>query len=243
MPAGGTLTLAVRHGLREGPPDLAAARWCVAEVRDTGAGMDAGTQRRIFDPFFTTKTDGTGLGLATSFASVQQMGGTITVTSEPGAGSTFRIWLPQADAATPEAAFPATPREAVPEVTRRHVLIVDDDDAVREVMRRELSASHDVHVARSGDEALRVADALGERLSVMVTDIMMPGMRGTDLAARLADRWPSVRVLFVTGFPGDRATAGVLEAPGTALLTKPFTGTQLRQAVADLLAPAATPEA
>jgi two-component system, cell cycle sensor histidine kinase and response regulator CckA len=196
-------------------------------VTDTGCGMDAATQAKIFEPFFTTKAEGkgTGLGLSTVFGIVHQSGGRIAVESEVGEGTTFTVLLPRSD----DAPVHEEEREdaVVPAVGSGSVLVVEDDDAIRELVRTVLEgAGYDVRVAPDGEAALRGPDA-----DLLITDMLMPGMTGGELADRFLQRAPGTRILFVSGYTGE---AGAPD-DGASFLAKPFTPTALLRQVQALL--------
>ena len=228
MPQGGRLTLEtagvvldeeyVRHhvGAAAGPHVMLA-------VADTGCGMDAATQRRLFEPFFTTKGagKGTGLGLATVYGIVKQSGGNIWVYSEPGVGTTFKIYLPRVEAEpTPR---PARETEVVPGEGQR-VLMVEDDPALRELFAQMIETlGYRVTVAANGGEALLAVEEQGLRPHLLITDVVMPGMGGRVLAERLGRIQPGLKVLYTSGYTDDAIVHhGVLD-PRTPFLQKPFT--------------------
>ncbi len=209
------------------------------EVRDTGRGMSAELQSRIFEPFFTTKPGGrgTGLGLSAAYGIVQQHGGTITVTSALGAGTTFFITLPATTAPT-EPAGATAPVSSAPASTGERVLVVEDDAVFALLMRRLLVAlGYEVMLAGSVQEAMQHLAAAPSPVDVVITDVIMPGGSGLELAGQLALSHPQVPVLFMSGY-----TAEQLERTGRgvrsslALLEKPFTQEQLGRAVRDALA-------
>jgi signal transduction histidine kinase len=202
-------------------------------VIDTGHGMDAATQARIFEPFFTTKGpgEGTGLGLAMTYGIVKQSGGWIWVYSEIGRGTAFKIYLPMT--AGPAAEAPAATRRVADRArTDETVLLVEDQDEVRDLASRVLQRfGYHVLPARSGDEALRVAEDHPQRISLLLTDVVMPGLSGKEVAERLTALRPGLRVLYMSGYTDNIiAQHGVL-APGTAFISKPFTPDSLATAV------------
>jgi signal transduction histidine kinase/ActR/RegA family two-component response regulator len=213
MPDGGTVTLRTRH--------VAGRLWI--EVSDTGVGMSAETRARAFDPFFTTKSvgAGTGLGLSMVFSTVTRLGGSVSVESAPGQGTTFRLWFPLVDAVVGQ----GDEQAAGPPL---RVLVVDDDPGLRDAFARSLErAGLDVAMASSGEQALELVD---ERLDVLVTDVRMPGIGGAELARRVRRQWPRVAVVFCTGF----ADESELSVEGKALgvvLEKPFHLRRLHAAV------------
>ena len=227
MPDGGRLDVRLRHGAAPAHGDVELI------VRDTGVGMPPDVLAQVFEPFFTTKElgHGTGMGLATVYGIVQQAGGTIGVESVPGHGTTFTVRLPGVAAAP----------DAVPVVTRiagrgrgEQVLLVEDDDAVREFAARTLrEAGYAVTGSRSGIDAL-LAMRTAPRPDLMVTDVVMPGMSGRDLADRLRERWPSLPVAYVSGYPQDRLRTADGELP---FLTKPYSRQDLLALVESCLTP------
>ena len=241
MPQGGTLTLETAN--MEIHADYAAEHWpakpgryVMVAISDTGIGMDAETQRRIFEPFFTTKPvgQGTGLGLATVYGIVKQSEGYIWVYSEPGLGTTFKIFLPRVDE------LPDDKRsDAAAEVAaggHETILLVEDNPALREVTRRQLAASgYSVLVAVDGEAAEALAGAYAGTIDLLLTDVVMPKLGGGELAERLAASRPGLPVLFMSGYTdGALAQHGVLKE-GVALLEKPFSGEKLVRAVRELL--------
>ncbi len=237
MPDGGRLTIQTRRiefedrlTLRDF--SLAIGRYVVIQVSDTGTGMSAEVQERLFEAFFTTKDvgRGTGLGLATVHGIVKQAGGAIFVYSEVGQGSVFKVYLPwQGD--EPERREPASAASAGLTGTER-VLLVDDDESVRALAKRALDgAGYEVHPHGNPVEALALLKADAVPFDLLVTDVVMPRMQGTELAKAFLAANPRGRVLFVTGFT-DRPID--LDQP-TQLLPKPFAPSALLRAVRDLL--------
>jgi CheY-like chemotaxis protein len=228
MPDGGRLTIAAARGPAEIPgrprPSTGTVRlW----VSDTGAGMTPEVQARIFEPFFTTKGSGkgTGLGLATVHAIVTQHGGTVTVRSAPGQGTTFDVLLPAAEGV---AVLPVeTQRPVAVGGNGETIVLVEDDAGVRDVARRILGRLG-YRVLAAGDAAtgLDLLSGASRRVDLLVTDVVMPGMSGPELAARARDVRPDLPVLFVSGYP-DRPEA---EGQGP-LLAKPFTPDALADCV------------
>jgi two-component system cell cycle sensor histidine kinase/response regulator CckA len=202
------------------------------DVRDNGIGMDAATQARIFDPFFTTKAvgQGTGLGLATVYGIAKQSSGYVWVQSAPGEGSTFTVYLPRAldQARGAEAETPA--REPVAEV----ILLVEDEDGVRRLARRALELhGYQVLEAESGAQALELA-ATDASIALLLTDVMMPGLLGPDVAKAMHELRPTVPVLYMSGHTEEVARAGLLD-PAVPFLAKPFGPGQLAAKVRDVL--------
>jgi PAS domain S-box-containing protein len=221
MPTGGRLLIEAR-------PDGAES---LLVVEDTGVGMDEATLERAFEPFFTTKPPGagTGLGLATVYGIVRQSEGTISVTSAVGEGTRFEVRLA---ATAPEADAPA-PEAAVRSRASGRVLLVEDEALVRDVLAEMLrDRGFEVVAAAGPDEALGLLPAL-DAIDLLITDVVMPGMDGRELARRLADERPGLRTLFVSGHP----TRGeeVDGAPGAAFLQKPFRSEELLEKARELL--------
>jgi two-component system cell cycle sensor histidine kinase/response regulator CckA len=211
-------------------------------VSDTGVGMDASLQARLFEPFFTTKErgKGTGLGLSTTYGIVKQSGGSIWVYSEPGHGTTFKIYLPRCE--EPLDAREAPPAAATPRPGSETVLLVEDEPEVRRLVEKLLRMQgYTVLSAGSPAEAISAAGASPGTIAILVTDVIMPGMNGRELARVLASERPAMRVLYMSGYT-DAAIAqqGILQ-PGTAFLSKPFTPDALARKVREVLdGPAAT---
>jgi two-component system, cell cycle sensor histidine kinase and response regulator CckA len=219
MPAGGVLTLRTADVERRDPiPEGPEGAWVRITVSDTGVGMDAQTRAHLFEPFFTTKEQGkgTGLGLSTVYGTIAQCGGHIRVDSEPGRGTTFEIYLPRDEA--PLAAPPPPPvAEALPG-GRETILLVEDDDAVRDFVRFVLSTlGYHVLEAADGAQALNVAGAYDGRIDLLLSDVVMPKMNGVELARRLAQARPAIKVIHMSGYAGEAVPGG--HAP---LINKPF---------------------
>jgi two-component system, cell cycle sensor histidine kinase and response regulator CckA len=211
--------------------------WVRLQVEDTGEGMDAETLERIFEPFFTTKGRGrgTGLGLPTVYGVVTQSGGHITVASTPGDGSRFDVHLPAVTPAPTPAPAVAAPGPAAA-TSSGTILLVEDDASVRSLAHRALErAGYTVLVAQDGLEAVAVAEAHAEQLDVLVTDVVMPGMRGPDVARHLRLRQPDLRVLFMSGYAEDALGPDGVLAFGS-FLAKPFRTAELVARVAQVLA-------
>jgi CheY-like chemotaxis protein len=205
-------------------------------VSDTGEGMDAATQSRVFEPFFTTKEKGkgTGLGLATVYGIVKQSNGYITVESEPGRGACFRIYLPRV-AAPEEAEAESRGAPAVPP-GRETVLVVEDQDEVRDLALEFLrSQGYVVLEASNGAQALEIAGRHPGRIDLLMTDVIMPGISGPELAKQLTAVRPETRVLYVSGYTEESiGQHGVLEK-GTEFLSKPFSRDTLSRKLREIL--------
>jgi CheY-like chemotaxis protein len=189
--------------------------------------MSAETRKRIFEPFFTTKAKGrgTGLGLATVYGIVKQSGGTVWVYSEPGEGTSFKIYLPR----VLREKTPVTPRPARRDVGGTEgILVVEDDHSVRELTRRILAAAgYAVTVAANGADALRLFENLADRVDLVLTDVVMPDMNGPELAKSLKHRKPGLRTLYMSGYTDNAIVHhGVLDE-GTHFIAKPFSAEDL----------------
>lgn len=241
MPAGGKLMLETRNidldeEYAERHPPLSAGRYVVLSVTDTGIGMDEQTQSRIFEPFFTTKEmgKGTGLGLATVYGVIKQSNGYIWVYSEPGVGSTFKVYLPRVDQLADEngAGNQALPH---PPLRTETILLVEDEESLRNLTRTFLNKRGCIVLdAKNGAEAIDVARKYCNRIDILLTDMVMPGMNGRVLAEHLTRNRPEMRVLFMSGYAGFTDT-GFLST-GNILLSKPFTREALFQKLDEVLA-------
>ncbi len=241
MPTGGVLRIETsRITVPREDVACAAGDYVVLTVSDTGHGMDESVRRRIFDPFFTTKPPGkgTGLGLSTVFGIVEQSGGKVYVESAPGRGARFTIYLPRATRdATPSNARPAY--EAEPGYSARAtVLLVEDEPVLRNVSQRALeNEGYTVLTAEDGFEAVAVAETFSGTIDLVITDIVLPGLNGRALAARLRERRPEVEVLYMTGYTDDEILRRGLMDDQVNLLDKPFNATQLLDAARRAIRP------
>jgi two-component system cell cycle sensor histidine kinase/response regulator CckA len=240
MPGGGRITVRTANAdLDAFDPALQEARpgpYVVLTLSDNGTGMDPDTLQKIFEPFFTTKPlgVGTGLGLATVYGIVEQSGGFIRVESELGAGTAFRIFLPRIAVAAGE---PVAGRIAQTcNGGCETVLVVEDQADVRKLATGILTRNgYRLLQAGNGGEALALAAAFPESIDLLVTDVIMPGMTGRELASRLQSLRPSLKVLYTSGYSSDViARQGVLDA-GVAYLPKPFAPIDLAAKVRELL--------
>src|SRR3989442_1702908 len=209
--------------------------YAMVAVTDTGVGMDATVRAHLFEPFFTTKEvgKGTGLGLATVYGIVKQSDGYISVYSEVGRGTSFKIYLPRIDTPAPIQASPAKDR---PDRGTETILVVDDEPAVLSLSRRALDAQgYVVLTASDASDAMRVVERHGGTIHLLLTDVVMPGLSGRELADRLATRRPGIRVLYMSGYPGDAVVQPGPLPHGSAFLQKPFSPDGLARKVRDVL--------
>src|SRR6266566_3119134 len=209
--------------------------YAMVAVTDTGVGMDATVRAHLFEPFFTTKEvgKGTGLGLATVYGIVKQSDGYISVYSEVGRGTSFKIYLPRIDTPAP---IPASPAKDRPDRGTETILVVEDEPAVLSLSRRALEAQGYVVLAASdASDAMRVVERHGGTIHLLLTDVVMPGLSGRELADRLATRRPGIRVLYMSGYPGDAVVQHGALPHGSAFLQKPFSPDGLARKVRDVL--------
>jgi CheY-like chemotaxis protein len=233
MPEGGRVTVSLRD--EDGGGGRLAGPCVRLTVSDTGVGMDENTRTHMFDPFFTTKSSGTGLGLSLVRDAVVQSGGAVAVESAPGRGSSFHVFWPRcagetaAPAGAGAAAIVRAPRRA-------SVLVVEDDDAVRRFSVRSLErAGYQVLTAADGAEALRISDAHEGAFDVVVVDVVLPRVRGTEVALRLRARQPTARILFMSGYKTEPESLPRSAKGAAAFLQKPFTGAALADRVRTLV--------
>jgi signal transduction histidine kinase/CheY-like chemotaxis protein len=242
MPNGGKLTLETANvSIDEESlgryPELKAGHYVMLAVTDTGAGMDEAVKARIFEPFFTTKDvgQGTGLGLSTCYGIVKQSGGHVSVYSEPGRGTTFKIYLPQAD--RPAGPSPERPASSALPGGTETILLVEDDPALREMAATLLTRlGYKVWAAANGLEALSLKQKPNVgHIDLLFTDVVMPHMSGKELADRVSSMQPQTRILFTSAYTENAAIhQGVLDK-GVALLQKPFTPSALAHKLREVL--------
>jgi signal transduction histidine kinase len=242
MPRGGQLTIETTNveldGISTGlPSSCEPGSYVMLTVTDTGCGMDAETQTRIFEPFFTTKEHGkgTGLGLATVYGIVKQSGGAIQVSSALGKGATFKIYLPRVEGEAESLTSASAPDASL--CGSETILLVEDEEMVRALAQAILERyGYTVLAAKNSADALRFAQEESTPLHLLLTDTIMPGMNGPELAERILAIRPSMKVLFMSGYT-DRALAyKAAQESGTAFLQKPFTPQSLGVKVREMLA-------
>ncbi|MGB2635884.1 MAG: PAS domain S-box protein [Candidatus Acidiferrum sp.] len=241
MPNGGKLVIETAnaeldHSYMASHPLMKVGPYIQLVVTDSGTGMDAETQAHIFEPFFTTKEKGkgTGLGLATVYGIVKQSGGFIWVYSELGKGTSFKIYLPRLDQVEDQIGAPHNPVE-VPMGTET-VLLTEDEQDVREIAREFLeSGGYSVIEAKDGAEAIQLAAKHRGKIQLLVTDMVMPGMTGQELAVRLQSEHPGLCVVFMSGYSEHAATEMANADPSVRLLTKPFSRAAILRTVGESL--------
>jgi CheY-like chemotaxis protein len=207
-------------------------------VSDTGCGMDAATQARIFEPFFTTKEKGrgTGLGLSTVYGIVKQSGGNIWVYSEPGQGTTFKIYLPRELSAKMTVTASRLAAIQTPPTGTETILLVEDEEAVRDVTKRILrEAGYTVLTAATASDALLTCQAHRGKVHLLLTDVVMPQMSGRVLAERLLLARPEIKVIHMSGYADDAILHHGTLAPGTHFIGKPFSAADLTKKVREVL--------
>jgi len=240
MPQGGQLTLEAANveldasyvGSHEG---ILPGPYVMLAVSDTGIGMDAETQAHMFEPFFTTKEQGSGLGLATVYGIVKQSGGDVWVCSELGKGTTFKVYLPRIEQAAEVVEASDRGGEEAPQGSE-NILLVEDEEAVRCLVKETLKGKgYEVLEAKGAHEALEVVDRHKEAIHVLLTDVVMPQISGTELAKLLAPLHPETKVLYMSGYTENAAFRQCLLDPGTPVLQKPFTLDALTRKLREVL--------
>jgi len=241
MPNGGKIVIETSNAELDdaycaGRPYVKPGRFVKVAVSDTGHGMSEEVKRHIFEPFFTTKAkgSGTGLGLAMAYGAVKQAGGSIEVYSEDGKGTTFKIYLPRVEGGAPKPVKDDLPQKL--QGGTETVLLVEDEDAVRNMCARILEdLGYRVHQASNGKEAIALSDGYGGRIDLLMTDMVMPGMNGGDLATQLILHRPDMMVLYTSGYTEDVIVHhGVLDDE-VSFLPKPYSPSVLAKKVRELL--------
>ena len=241
MPDGGTLTFTTENRVVDANPSgvgiyrMTPGDYVLLRVRDTGVGMDEETQRQIFEPFFTTKEvgKGTGLGLATAYGIVNQSGGYVRVRTAPGQGAEFMIYLPRTDALAEKSAHPERRDDGPASGT---ILVVEDEPAVRSALERMLIAGgYKVVPAENGTEALKLFDAGKDDIDLLITDLVMPGMGGRDLARQCSAIRDSLKVIYISGYTRDSLLSPQTFEEGTEFIEKPFTSDAILDRIARVL--------
>jgi CheY-like chemotaxis protein len=242
MPNGGKLIIQTGAALLDETysrrhPAVVAGSYATLSISDAGCGMTPEVKAHLFEPFFTTKPTGmgTGLGLATSYGIIKQAGGHITAYSEVGKGTTFVIYLPLAEKEA-ETQVPQPAATELPSGTEA-ILLVEDEATVRDLVGTVLrELGYKVQEAGNGEEALRVIEQNGgQKIDLLITDLVMPHMGGKELAAHMQAAYPDTKILFMSGYTGEFIIQqGELE-PGTAFLQKPFVPSVLARKVREML--------
>ena len=241
MPRGGTLTVKTENAdLREDfarkHPGASPGSYVVLSVTDTGTGMDSHTLVHLFEPFFTTKEPGkgTGLGLSMVYGIVKQSGGYITVESELGRGTTFRIYLPRVDDLEESSENESAP--ATRTAGTGTILLVEDEDAVRSLVESILTADgYKILVADSAGHAVKLCRTHEAEIDILLTDVVMPGVSGPELAKNLLSLRPALKVIYMSGYAGEYLDDEGVSAEGVALLQKPFTAAALEEKIRQVL--------
>jgi PAS domain S-box-containing protein len=241
MPQGGRIVIETSNvdldsAYADGHASVKPGRYVMLAVSDTGMGMDRETVAHIFEPFYTTKESGrgTGLGLSTVYGIVKQSGGYIWVYSELGKGSTFKVYLPRIEESVDENA--SLPIQLDSQRGSETILLVEDEEAVRDLIQTVLNdQGYNVIPSRDTQHALQIAETFAHEIHMLLTDVVMPGMSGRELAARITARRRGIRVLFMSGYTDNVITSGGVLEKGITFLQKPFSPGQLTQKVRDVL--------
>jgi PAS domain S-box-containing protein len=237
MPSGGTITIETAEtGAPEGhEQEFGKGPFIMLTVTDTGMGMSPEVKERIFEPFFTTKDQGkgTGLGLSTVYGIVKQHNGHVVVRSEPGEGTTFELYFPLVDRDV-EKIIEHT--QSVPACGTETVLVVDDEPTILKLVTNTLlPRGYKLLEASSGEEALKAVDAFSGSIDLLITDVVMPGINGSQLADRFRELRPALKVIFMTGYAGDALVSRGDSDPETVLIQKPLTPAVLAEKVREVL--------
>jgi CheY-like chemotaxis protein len=240
MPGGGTISIetgntVLDQSYLDSHPEAQLGPNVVLSVTDTGEGMDAETMARAFEPFFSTKPigAGTGLGLATVHGIVKQSGGSIWAYSEPGIGTTFKIYLP----ATSAVSSADVQEDADDNAEGTETILIAEDEAILRPLLAKMLESHGYAtiVAGNTEEAIEIVKSQGDEIDLLLTDLIMPGMTGRELADRVRTHSPEIRVVFMSGYAGDTVTrSGALELDA-AFVEKPFSAHELGRKVRETL--------
>ena len=240
MPSGGALTLRLRNSCIDDTAGstghVAPGEYVLLEVIDSGVGMSGETMARAFEPFFSTKDEhkGTGLGLATVQDIVRELGGHVRIDSALGRGTTVGVYLPRS--AQLSVASPLVERQELPVRGTETVLLTEDEAAIRDLVQAILERNgYTVIVASAAADACALAEGWAGTIDLLVTDIVMPGGTGPELAERLRRQRPGIKVLYISGYPAREATPQGIQSEGAAFLPKPFTRQVLLRAVRDAL--------
>lgn len=242
MPNGGTLTIETKDVYLDDEyannhMDVVSGNYVMLAVSDTGEGMNSETRSKVFEPFFTTKEKGkgTGLGLASVYGIVKQSGGNIWVYSEPGKGSTFKIYLPRVE----EKAEKLKEQKSDSKKSYRGsetVLLVEDEDSVREVTKRMLTSNgYTVLDASNAEQSLKICEQHPESIHLLITDMVMPGMSGTELGDHMTRKYPNMKVLYISGYTDNAIIQQGILPNATHFIQKPFTAESLLHKVSQVI--------
>ncbi len=236
MPDGGTLqirTAVAEVADKQASGQFPPGRFVLLQITDSGCGMDEETRERAFDPFFTTKSDGTGLGLSAVYGLVKQSDGFINLYSERGVGTTFRLYFP-VTSTVHAAAEPAS--EPRPLEGTETILVVEDNEMVRELAATGLERlGYDVLAVASGEDAVALSESRPGTIDLLLTDVIMPGMNGREVAEKLLAGRPTLRVLYTSGYPADTILRLGIADSSAAFIEKPYLPDELARAVRDAL--------
>jgi len=240
MPGGGTLVIKTDNVVLDDEyarthEGIEAGDYVMLEMADTGCGMDAVTQERIFEPFYTTKDPGrgTGLGLATVYGIVRQHGGSISLDSEPGKGTKFNIYFPRAEK-TDETEF--LNESKIKDRGIETILVVEDQKQVREMTTLMLKEKgYNVIVADDGRKAIAAASAFNGTIDLLLSDVIMPGLNGKELYTELLNYRPKLKVLFISGYPGEIISFHGILTEGYNFLQKPVSADVLSRKIREIL--------
>jgi signal transduction histidine kinase/CheY-like chemotaxis protein len=241
MPDGGTLTIQtantyVDESWKQRHPDLRPGPHVLLVVRDSGCGMDPATQSRMFEPFFTTKerTKGTGLGLATVYGTINQSGGCVAVSSKLGVGTTIQVYLPRTEETREAVVGPGSLLEPAPVLER--ILVVEDDGAVRRMTCEFLKIKgYAVVEVSSAADAIQFMESQGESIDLVLTDVSMPKMKGTELVERLTHLRSGLKILYMSAYTEEAAINSGILGPGNAFIEKPFSPDELASKIRQVL--------
>jgi CheY-like chemotaxis protein len=241
MPGGGKLTLEVANieldeAYTSQHLNVTPGPYVMLVVSDTGIGMAAETQSRIFEPFFTTKGlgKGTGLGLSIVYGIVEQSGGHLKVESAPGQGTTFKIYLPQVKPAAKKTLSP--PTSSLSGESSETILLVEDEASVRLITRRFLQErGYSILEASEAEEALRLCQEYTGQIDLLITDVVMPKLSGPELAKRLANLYPNLKILYISGYANEELREHQAQNVASLLLEKPFSLETLTRRVREIL--------
>jgi CheY-like chemotaxis protein len=239
MPTGGKLTIETANvdldvDYASKHVDIEPGPYVMMAISDTGIGMDEETRSRIFEPFFTSKEKGTGLGLSTVFGIIKQSGGDIRVYSEPGRGTTFKVYLPQVEGGI--ARSEERKHKFADLRGKETVLVVEDEEALLKLMKRALTSfGYNVLQASNGEEALDVCERHEGPIHIMLTDVVMPKMSGRELAELLGPRYPDMKVLYMSGYTDNAIVHHGMLEEGIEFIHKPFTADNIALRVREVL--------